>query len=274
MKASIYLGSLLIGLGIGAALLATRDVFFPHRPERMEAAESLHRKIAHPLETVGGRIGRMVSSQSGAMDPNLPIDKAVDLLFAERKSPLRTRAFLKSRIQLMTPDQLLQSLMNGEVRTQAELDEVGRRLGAEDPDQTFDRLEAGNLRFYRVEEGNAFMDALLQSRADADASAVLARLKKMKRGGSQQDFSLRFSDYWARIDPAAAARNFSDLIYLRNMQDFGEMVFTDNSYAERIVSHWSQKDEAAMRETIAGLPPGRARDALGAALNSFHDKKR
>jgi hypothetical protein len=97
----------------------------------------------------------------------------------------------------------------------------------------------------------------------------LARLKKMKRGGSQQDSSLRFSGYWARIDPEAAARHFSDLVYLRNMQDQGAMVFTDNTYARQIVKSWQQKDDEAMLQFIDDLPSGRQRDAFVEAASKL-----
>jgi hypothetical protein len=102
----------------------------------------------------------------------------------------------------------------------------------------------------------------------------MERLKKINRGGSQQDFSLRFSRYWAKIDPAAAARNFSDLVYLRNMQDKGDMVFTDNTYAADIVKSWKEKDEQAMRDYIGSLPDGRVRDALKNAAEKLDGPKK
>lgn len=269
MKISIYAVALLLGVLIGTALVRKVMPAAPTGAER-----SGNRKTARVPEPVGVSIGRMISAESAAMDESVPINKALDVLFAERKSPMRARAFLKNRIQMMTTDQLTQALMNGDVQSPAELREVAQRLAKEDPEGTFNHLVAQELRVYGMENTYTFVDELLQTWGDSDAVAVMNRLKMMKRGGSQQDFSLRFSGYWAKIDPAAAASNFNDLIYLRNMQDRGDMVFTDNSYAGEIVKSWKQKDENAMREYIANLPAGRQKDALDKALQKLDEPKR
>jgi hypothetical protein len=266
----VYFSALLLGIGLGTILVGARDARGFHFADagRNQASAS---QSGHVPEAVGVRIGRLISGVSPAMQESVPINKALDLLFAERKSPLRTRAFLKSRIQMMTTEQLTQALTSGEVRSTAELAEIARRLAKEDPEGTFNRLEAGDLGFSRLENLYSFVDALLQTWGDTDAAAVLERLKKMKRGGSQQDYSLRFSGYWTKIDPAAAARNFDDLIYLRNMQDRGDMVFTDNSYAEEIVRSWQQKDGKAMEDYIGALPEGRKKEALEKAVKKSGD---
>ena len=186
---------------------------------------------------------------------------------------MRTRAFLKSRIQMMTTEQLAQAVLAGDVQSPAEIDEAARRLAKEDPEGTFNQLEAGNIRVYGMENHYTFVDALLQTWGDADAVAVMRRLKKMKRGGAQQDYSLRFSSYWTKIDPSAAARNFDDLIYLRNMQDRGTMVFTDNTYAEEIVRSWKRKNENGMRDYIAELPAGGRKEALEQAMRKLENPK-
>ncbi|MEO5714323.1 MAG: hypothetical protein ABIT37_12620 [Luteolibacter sp.] len=270
MKIPVYAAALLLGGLIGTVLVRA---VIPSQGGSTGSETTGSRKTARIPEPVGVSISRMISSESAAMDESVPINKALDVLFAERKSPMRTRAFLKNRIQMMTTDQLTQALMNGDVQSPAELREVAQRLAKEDPEGTFSHLVAQELRVYGMENTYTFVDALLQIWGDSDAVAVMNRLKMMKRGGSQQDFSLRFSGYWAKIDPAAAARNFDDLIYLRNMQDRGDMVFTDNSYAGEIVKSWKQKDEDTMREYIANLPAGREKNVLDSALKKLDEPK-
>ena len=120
----------------------------------------------------------------------------------------------------------------------------------------------------------AFLDAHLQTWGDRDAPALLARLKKMERGGSQQDSSLRFTDYLAKTNPAVAARHFTDIIHLRNMDDFGKMVLNDEAYARKIADSWVRIDEAGMREYVAGLAAGRERAAFEKAMvNAFEARK-
>lgn len=269
----IYPAALLLGIGLGTILVGVKDGNSFHLADA-DGNRAEMPKNSHATESVGAGIGRLISAASPAMRESVPINKALDLLFAERKSPMRTRAFLKSRIQMMTTEQLTRAVTSGEVQSSAELAEVARRLAKEDPDGTFNHLEAGDFGFSGMENLYTFVDALLQTWGDKDAVAVLDRLKKMKRGGSQQDFSLRFSSYWTKIDPAAAAGNFDDLIYLRNMQDQGNMVFTDNRYAEEIVKSWSQKDADAMLAYIDALPAGRKREALEKAVVKMGDSKR
>ncbi len=270
MKILIYAAALLLGVLIGVLLVQTAN---PSQISPTASQTTGTRKTARPPEPVGVSISRLISAETTAMNEDMPINKALDVLFAERKSPMRTRAFLKNRIQMMTGDQLTQALLNGDVQSPAELKEVAERLAKEDPEGTFNRLEALQLRIYGMENIYTFGDALLQTWADADAVAVMNRLKKMKRGGAQQDWSLRFSGYWAMIDPAAAARNFSDLIYLRNMQVQGDMAFTDQRYAEEIVKSWKQKDEEGMRDYVAKLTPGREKNALENAVKKQDELK-
>lgn len=269
MKSSIYAASLFLGLAIGTILVRSKDLYRSEsiRSTASPSAEKVHR----PPEQTGVSISRMISAETPAINEDMPINKALDVLFAERKSPMRTRAFLKSRIEMMTTDQLTRALMNGDVQSTAELKEVAQRLAKEDPEGTFTLLESQELRIYGMENIYTFVDALLQTWSNHDAVAVMNRLKKMKRGGSQQDFSLRFSDYWAKVDPAAAARNFSDLIYLRNMQDQGDMVFTHKQYAGSIVKSWQQTDENSLRAHVKNLPIGRERDAFETALKNLDE---
>jgi len=99
---------------------------------------------------------------------------------------MRTRAFLKNRIQMMTSDQLTQAMLSGDVQSPAELKEVAQRLAKEDPEGRSTALKALQLRIYGMENSYTFVDALLQTWADADAVAVMNRLKKMKRGGASR----------------------------------------------------------------------------------------
>ncbi|MEO8615898.1 MAG: hypothetical protein ABI600_12215 [Luteolibacter sp.] len=269
MRLLVYSGALLAGVLIGAALVHTVDGAFRQQASPGRSENTATGKTPRFPEVVGVRIGRMISAETEAMREDMPLNKAMDVLFAERKSPLRTRAFLKTRIQTMTRDQLIQAFMNGEIQTKAEIEEATRRLATEDPEGTYDHLVAQDFRLNGMDNLYTFIDALQQTWADVDAPAVMARLQKMKRGGSQQDNSLRFSAYWAKIDPAAAASHFNDLVYLRNMQDQGDMVFTDNAYADQIAKSWKEKDEDGMRKYIAELPAGRERDALEAAANKL-----
>ncbi|RYD33495.1 MAG: hypothetical protein EOP87_10895 [Verrucomicrobiaceae bacterium] len=206
-------------------------------------------------ETVAAVTDRLISAASPAMEEGRPINSGLDLLFAERKSPMRTRAFLNSRIQMMTPDQLLRILMNGDVRSQPELEAIARRLARENPEATFDLYNAGRLQLYGMESIYTFTDNFLRTWGETSTDAVISRLAKMKRGGSQQDLTLRFSDHLARTNPEAAARDFTRIVYLRNMQDTGDMTFTHDRFAAEILRSWSTKDEAGMRGFVEGLPP-------------------
>lgn len=274
MKFGICFGALLLGWVIGTAMVRMADRVSSGQTSPDEPSLSVKGKSSRAPEAVGVRISRMISGASAAMHEDMPIDKATDLLFAERKSPMRTRAFLKNRIQTMSSEQLVQAFMSGEIQTKEEIVEAVRRLATEDPAAIFDHFRNGDLRLYGMSNIYTFGDTLIQTWADVDAPAVMARLQGMKRGGAQQDWSLRFSGYWAKIDPAAAARNFSDLVYLRNMQDQGDMVFTDQRYADQVVRSWKKKDEEGMRSYIAELPAGRERKALEGALNQMDSKAR
>lgn len=272
MRAWIYAGTLLLGVMIGTVMVGTTDRIARRPIDSDDSAEAVYRKSARAPESVAVRIGRMISAETPTMNEDMPLNKATDVLFSERKSPMRTRAFLKSRIQMMTSDQLVQSMVNGEIQTKAEIEEATRRLATEDPEGTFNHWES-DFRLYGMDNIYAFADTLLQTWADADAPAVLKRLQKMKRGGSQFDRSTRFSNYWAKIDPAAAASHFNDLVYLRSMSDKGKVGSTDQAYAEAIVRSWKQKDEAAMREYIEKLPDGQEREAFEEALKKLDAPK-
>ena len=268
MKYWIYLGALISGMGIGGPLFhSTSGSFLSHGPLEHEASPPHRMDSRSEPNTV--KMRRLITSETEAMDEKIPMDKALEMLSSQRKSPLRVRAFLKNRIQWMTTDQLNQALMNGEIQTRAELQEAIRRLAKEDPEGTFNHLEAQHYPMQSMDNTYVVIDGLLQTWADTDAPAVMARLQKMKRGGSQQDMSLRFSDYWAKINPAAAAEHFNDLIYLRNMQNEGTMVFTDDAYARRIVKSWQEKDETAMHNYIAALSPGEEKNAFENALKNL-----
>ena len=268
MKYWIYLSALTLGIGIGWLLFhSTSDSLHRHGPLEHELSPTNRTVSRSEPNTAGMR--RLILSETEAMDEKVPLDKALEMLSSQRKSPLRVRAFLKSRIQWMTTDQLNQALMNGEIQTRAELQEAIRRLAREDPEGTFNHLEAQHYPMQSMDNIYIVIDGLLQTWADTDAPAVMARLQKMKRGGSQQDMSLRFSDYWAKINPAEAADHFNDLIYLRNMQNQGTMVFTDDAYARRIVQSWQEKDESAMRHYIAALSPGEEKNAFENALKNL-----
>jgi hypothetical protein len=270
MKIWIYAASLFLGALMGTTLFRTVGDLSGSRTSAADTADAVRIKSARGPEPVGVRIGRMIAAETTAMNENVPINDAVGIFFSEKKSPLRTRAFLKSRIQTMTRDQLRQALMSGEIQTESEIRETARRLTNEDPDGTFKDLNSQSYKLSGMDNLYAFIDTMLQTSADADAPAMMRRLQQMKRGGSQQDQSLRFSNYWASVDPAAAARNFNDLVYLRNMADQGAMVFTDKTFAENIVASWKRKDEKAMRAYIWDMPPGRERDAFESALKK-HD---
>jgi len=87
--------------------------------------------------------------------------------------------------------------INGEIQTKEEIAEGARRLTTEDPEDTFNHLNSHDFRLYGMANVYTFIDTLLQTWADSDAPAVVARLQKMKRGGSQQDMSGRFINYRA-----------------------------------------------------------------------------
>jgi hypothetical protein len=166
----------------------------------------------------------------------------------------------------MSRDQLVLAMMDGQIDTLSEIREAARRLTIEDPQDTFTLYEKNRFPFRTMDRLYAFLDTHLQTWGDRDAPAVLARLKAMQRGGSQQDSSLRFSDYLAKTNPALAARHFTDIIHLRNMDDFGKMVLNDGTYARKVADSWMRSDEPGMREYVAGLPAGREREAFEKAM--------
>ncbi|MBB5349957.1 hypothetical protein HNR46_000178 [Haloferula luteola] len=211
---------------------------------------------------------RLLRDQSPSMDEGISMKIAAQQLADEKRSPLRTRAFLRSKIAFMDHDQLVMEMMDGDIDTLPEIREAARRLTQEDPQGTFTAFEKGLFRLNTMEKLYAFLDTLLQTWTDQDAPAVMNRLKGMKRGGAQQDASLRFSDYWARTKPDEAAESFSDLIYLRNMDDFGHMDFNEVEYARKIVESWSQRDLAALVTFVDRLPRGRVKLAFDEAMAS------
>jgi hypothetical protein len=262
----IYAASVVVGAAVAFAVLHL--VRTDSRPVDVDMPGG----SGTPVSVRGGddpkeaRIRHLLIEESPAMDERVGFRDAVDQLFGERRSPLRTRAFLKSRIQLMSRDQLVLAMMDGQVDTLSELREAARRLTLEDPQDTFTLFEKHQFRFRTMDRLYAFLDAHLQTWGDRDAPAVLARLKKMERGGSQQDCSLRFTDCLAKTNPALAARHFTDIIHLRNMDDFGKMVLNDGTYARKIADAWMRSDEPGMREYVAGLAAGREREAFEKAM--------
>lgn len=266
-RSTIYLMALATGAGIGF-LLVHLTVTTPAAAS--DSISSTAARSTRVPESVTAATDRLISASSPAMEEGRPINSSLELLFAERKSPMRTRAFLNNHIQMMTVDQLIGILMKGDVRSQPELEAIARRLARENPEATFDLYDADRLQLYGMESVYTFTDAFLRTWGETSPDAVISRLAKLKRGGRQQDLTLRFSDHLARTHPEAAARDFSRIVYLRNMQDTGDMVFTHDRFAGEILRSWSGKDEAGMRHFLDGLPEGperstflRAADKLG-----------
>ena len=262
----IYTASVMVGAAVAFAVLHL--VRTGSKPDARSEARDPRTVVSarsgdDPKEA---RVRHLLIAESPAMDEKVGFRDAVDQLFGERRSPLRTRAFLKSRIQLMSRDQLVLAMMDGQVDTLSEIREATRRLTLEDPQDTFTLYEKQQLRFRTMDRLYAFLDTHLQTWGDRDAPAVLARLKKMNRGGSQQDSSLRFTDYLAKTNPAVAARHFTDIVHLRNMDDFGKMVLNDGAYARKVTESWLRTDEPGMRAFVAGLAAGREREAFEKAM--------
>ncbi|GAA5481397.1 hypothetical protein [Haloferula sargassicola] len=266
-KGLILTACAILGFGVGLAVLQ------PWEPPTKAGDSDPPSSAAKPApsadspgpETAFGRLVRQGS-------PNLlsaSTRDAAQALADEKRSPLRTRAFLRTKIELMDHDQLVLEMMDGDIDTLPEIRAATRRLTLEDPEGTFTAYERGLYRLNTMEKLYAFLDTLLHTWTDADAPALLSRLKAMKRGGSQQDASLRFSDYWAGTQPEAAAQYFTDLISIRNMDDFGRMAFNEQGYARKIAEAWQRTDEEGLREFVSRLPKGSTKTAFGSAIKDM-----
>ncbi len=86
MKKWIYITVVLLGWAMGTALVRTMDRFSPDPAGSGDSHQLIDGRAGRPLEPVGVRIGRMISGESGAMNESVPVNQALDMLFAERKS--------------------------------------------------------------------------------------------------------------------------------------------------------------------------------------------
>ena len=93
MRKWIMVAALLAGMGIGMAVFRGADHFQSQGGTVEDSASAAIHKSQRAPEAVGARISRMIATETTAMNENVPINQALDVLFAEGKSPLRTRAF-------------------------------------------------------------------------------------------------------------------------------------------------------------------------------------
>lgn len=272
MKVWIYYTlALLLGIIFGTIALRLLAPAGQNTGSALQETSAANQKQTRKIESHGARINRLLTDQSPSLSESIPLDEAYELLFSEKKSPLRSSAFLKHRIYLMTREQLEQALANGEIQTKAEITEAAARLTREDLAATFQNRLTFKYKLYGMPNVVTFIESMQKTAANEDPLKMLSSLQGLKRGGVQQYNSLRFSHHWAATDPAAAVEHFDSLVYLRN-QSAKELQFTGKKYAAEIVKSWREKDPEALQNYVANLPEGEKRTSFELALKKQRAK--
>lgn len=263
MKWVIYCVAVMLGLMLGRALLSNSHEVEEKAP--LSQRSPTNKRSAS--RAIPSRISWLLQDESSSLNTHVSYKDSVRILHEKKRSPIRTRTFLGHRIHLVSREQLIQALSNGEIRTPNELAEAARRLVREDREGTFDLIEQGEIYYGGMDNLYAFTNAAYWTWVKIDAPSLVERVKKLKRGGSQQDRSLRISSYWAQQYPEEAVKRYDELVRLRNMKDMGSVDLTNDAYANQIVRSWIKKDKEGMKSYILNLPLGRKRRALGIFLS-------
>lgn len=192
----------------------------------------------------------------------------VDRLYRDLKSPLRAGSLLDYHIYDSNFDELVELLNTKQVHGVDLLNEVGKRLAKDDPDRALSvLLHDRKYRLRNMDDFYAFRDGLLREVARSTPEKGLASLQALERGGVQMDNSLYFSGQWAKVNPAAAAEHFEELVTLRNMKMNGDLNLPRDSYAKTVMKVWVKKDREAAQSYVENLPAGATRETLSKALN-------
>ncbi len=197
----------------------------------------------------------LIKNSSEALQGEKPFEGLARDIDRERRSPLRTSAFLKLHIAAHDTATLVAILREGGLGTSGELEEVATRLVREDPELAFSLFYENKIRFRTMEDLYAFSNRMLETWVrEGDPEDFLKRLSALPRGGSQMDSALRFSKLWAENAPNVAAENFDELVRLRNFRMSADGTTTDNEFANVLVSAWSKKDENELRQFVLKNP--------------------
>lgn len=267
MRIVIYAASLAIGLVLGTLIFRNVPGVGATPSESEGMRESFGKTSIRSGASSAVRADRMILRTSRALNHQVPLDEATMLLLEERKSPMRTRAFLKKRVHLMNLFELNEAFMNGEIQGAAEIREAARRIMSEDPDLGFKNFREG-YQFDSLQNRFEFSDAMLQLVTDDNESALamMRRLQAMDRGGRRNYLSMWLSRYWAQKDPAVAVTHFDELIRIKGILYGRDYLYEE--YSADLVRSWMPKDEEGMRAYVSALPSGRKRDALSKAIRN------
>jgi len=272
VKYLIYITAILTGLLLGQLFFASKA---PNQSKDsdLNPLGSRTERSRRPHDNYSQQITEALLNESSVFDKNVSFKDAEAMLTKNRSSPIRHASFLAHRVHLMSSDQLIEALKLGNIQTHSELAEAAKRLTEENPHLLYDLYEQHKIRCGGLEHYYTFSNSMMRTWIKKDPVSLLGRIKKLKRGGAQQDASLRFSRFWAQHAPATAAQKFSDLVYLRNLSGRGSSEFTGTAYARDIVNSWHHKDPEALTAFIKDLPPGQQKTTFEQALKKINPKK-
>lgn len=255
MKWGIYTVCMLLGVTVGALIAPSEEPKLVAADDPQQIKNTRKHYQILDAGSVGG--------EDRADQAYQQIDSLQELavkMNEEKLSPLRAKSFLGSRIQQLSKDELLDKLRAGEIQTTDELAVVARRLTEESPHEVFDIYEKPSVPFRSMDGLYAFFNSMVWTWLQKDPASLQKRIQGLPRGGAQQDISLRFSGFWAQLDPAAASEQFEDLVYLRNMTVRGKQELRGDVYADMLVKSWSLKDAVGLQRYIDELPEGEKKE--------------
>lgn len=257
MKWGIYFLAALLGSYLGSLLVPQEEP-----TEVVEDIVAKHTTRYRSYSPSSRQVSRYLSVSAEKLENIESFEELTMEMATEQRSPLRMRSVLGLRIRQMTIEELTECLKAGEIRTGKEFAEAGRYLTEMDPDHVFELLRSYTIRFGTMDNFYAFDNAMIDVFVQRDPEDLLVKLQSMERGGSQQDTSLRFSKHWAWHDPAAAAKHFNDLVYLRNMEIRGDAQLRPDSekFANILMRSWKRKDPEALASYIDDMEEGRRKE--------------
>lgn len=205
---------------------------------------------------VGAGIDGLVRAELGMSDEGFSFKAVTQRLHDQPQSPQRTRAMLAYGIQARDSKQLMEDYMNREIGSE-QLDAAVRKLTTEDPDGMWRIDTTGHSPAKTWDDLMTVNNALIQTLTINDTPGLIDRLNKLEPGRDRIFLADTFSSYWAKRDPAAAAKGFDQVLQLTP---------SGNAFAEQIVKSWNSKDPAAMAAYIDQLPAGSTRQLFENAL--------
>lgn len=266
-KWGVYMLGLIVGGLLGFLLPAGWDKTHRERASVDESKSATRLSFGVPEPDPESYTSILVNEMQG-MESSLRFSEASKRLKESRLSPIRSKAFLKSRMHTMTKDEAFKALEDGEITGMDDLRAMAWRLAEDHAEETFRRAKIQRLVDYGNIDGyyafdTAFIHAWLHYHDGADYMKILS---SMKPGGGRQDSAYRFTDSWAWKDPRATAENFDQLVELRSIMGGRSLAERQQRYAYNILRSWRHSNAEEMLQYIEGLPSGAHKTAFEAAL--------